>query len=99
MVYSTTANLGVFLRKYTVEDSLGHRDTCGANKEIAVITLEPEGKASFGYSCMQTRLMDQYNRKWPISFVSDSKRLITVIRAIQVKRILHQSLCTRKLRE
>jgi len=58
VVYSISANLGVFLRKYTVEDFLGHRDTCGANKEIAVITLEPEGKASFGYSCMQTRLMD-----------------------------------------
>ena len=33
---------------------------------IAVITVEPVGEASFVYSCMQTRLMAQYNGKWPI---------------------------------
>ena len=30
---------------------------------MAVITVEPAGKASLVYSCMQTRLMAQYNRK------------------------------------
>lgn len=31
-----------------------------------IITLEPIGKASFIYNCMQTRLMGHYNGKWPI---------------------------------
>ena len=32
-------------------------------KTIAVIAVAPMGKASFVYSYVQTRLMDQYNRK------------------------------------
>ena len=51
---------------------------------IAVITVEPAGKASCVYSCMQTRLMDQYNAKSPISLVYGSKPLVTVIRAIDL---------------
>ena len=36
----------------------------GTNKErIPVITVEPAGKTSFVYRCMQTRLMGQYNGK------------------------------------
>ena len=36
---------------------------CTSLKEIAVITAEPAGKASFVYSCMQMKLMGQYNGK------------------------------------
>ena len=49
---------------------------------IAVITVEPPGKSSFVLGCIQTRLMGQYNGKWPISLVYMSKPLITVITAI-----------------
>ena len=49
---------------------------------IAVITVEPAGKASFVLGRIQTRLMGQYNGKWPISLVYMSKPLITVIAAI-----------------
>ena len=49
---------------------------------IAVITVEPAGKVSFVLGCIQTRLMGQYNGKWPISLVYMSKPLITVITAI-----------------
>ena len=49
---------------------------------IAVIAVEPAGKASFVLGCIQTRLMGQYNGKWPISLVYMSKPLITVITAI-----------------
>ena len=51
---------------------------------IAVITVEPAGKASFVLGCIQTRLMGQYNAKWPISLVYMWKPLITVITAIVV---------------
>ena len=37
---------------------------------IAVITVELVGEASFVYSWRQTRLMIQYNGKWPIKNVS-----------------------------
>ena len=53
------------------------------NGPIAVITVEPAGKASFVLGCIQTRLMGQYNGKWPISLVYMSKPLITVIAAIE----------------
>ena len=33
------------------------------NHVIAVITVEPAGKASFALGCIQTRLMGQYNGK------------------------------------
>lgn len=33
------------------------------------VTVEPTGKASFVYSYIQTRLINQYNWKWPISFL------------------------------
>ena len=49
---------------------------------IAVITVEPAGKASFVLGCIQTRLMGQYNGNWPISLVYTTKPLITVITAI-----------------
>ena len=52
------------------------------NNWIAVITVEPAGKASFVLGCIQTRLMGQYNGKWPVSLVYMSKPLITVITAI-----------------
>ena len=45
-------------------------------------TIKPAGKASFVYSCMQTRLMAQYNDKWPISLVCVSKPLMTATTAI-----------------
>ena len=32
-------------------------------QSIAVITVEPAGKASFVLGCIQTRLMGQYNGK------------------------------------
>ena len=48
---------------------------------IAVITVEPTGKASFVYSCMKTRLLGQYVGKWPISLVYLSKPLISLIAA------------------
>ena len=47
----------------------------------AAITDEPAGKGFFVYSCMQTRLMAQYNGIWPISLVYMSKPLITVTTA------------------
>ena len=40
--------------------------TCDAESRftsIAVITVEPAGKASFALGCIQTRLMGQYNGK------------------------------------
>ena len=48
---------------------------------IAVIAVAPTGKASFVYSYAQTRLMGQYNGKWPLSLVYVLKPLITVIGA------------------
>ena len=36
---------------------------------IAVIAVEPAGKASFVLGCMKTRLMSQCNGKWRISLV------------------------------
>ena len=51
---------------------------------IAVITVEPACKASFVLGCIQTRLMGQYNGKWPISLVYMSKPLMTVITAIAI---------------
>ena len=60
------------------ENFLFHR------KLIAVIAVAPTGKASFVYSYVQTRLMDQYNAKWPLSLVYVIKPLITAIRAIPV---------------
>ena len=32
-------------------------------KAVAVVTVESAGKAPFVYTCMQTRLMGQYNGK------------------------------------
>ena len=49
---------------------------------IAVIAVEPTGKAFFVYSYVKTRLMGQYNGKWPLSLVYVLKPLITAIRAI-----------------
>ena len=49
---------------------------------MAVITVDPADKTSFVYSCMQTRLMGQYNGNRPISLVCVSKPLITVVTAI-----------------
>ena len=49
---------------------------------IFFITVEPASKAIFVLGCIQTRLMGQYNGKWPISLVYKSKPLITVIAAI-----------------
>lgn len=40
----------------------------------------------FLYNCMQTRLMDQYKGKWPISLVRVSKPMITEITAIDVRK-------------
>ena len=53
------------------------------NNNLAVITVEPAGKAYFVLGCIQTRLMGQYNRKSPISLVYMSKPLIAVIAAIE----------------
>lgn len=36
-------------------------------QRIALVTVEPAGKASFVYNCVQTRLMRQYNGMWTIS--------------------------------
>ena len=52
--------------------------------EIA-ITLEPAGKASFVYSCMQTRLIAQYNGKWPVSHVCVSTLLMSATTAIATR--------------
>ena len=49
---------------------------------IAVIAVEPMGKASFVHSYVQTRLSGQCNGKWPFSLVYVLKPLITAIRAI-----------------
>ena len=53
---------------------------------IAINTVEPAGQPSFLYNCMQTRLMDQYKGKWPISLVCVSKPMITEITAIDVRK-------------
>ena len=55
---------------------------------IVVITVAPTGKVSFLYSCVQTRLIGQYNGKQPISLVYVSKLQITVIRAVVFLLIL-----------
>lgn len=49
---------------------------------MAVITVKPEGEASIVYSCMQRKLIGQYNKKITISLVYVSKPLKHVIRAI-----------------
>ena len=49
-----------------------------------IVAVAPTGKASFVYSYVQTRLMGQYNGKWPISLVYVLKPLITAIRAIVI---------------
>ena len=36
---------------------------------VTVTTVEPTSTASFVYSCMQTRIMSQYNEKWLSNFV------------------------------
>ena len=52
------------------------------NHLIAVIAVEPTGKAFFVYTYAKTRPMGQYNGKWPLSLVYVLKPLITGIRAI-----------------
>ena len=44
--------------------SLSKKDYCGALVgQLAVIAVEPAGKTSFVYSCMQARLLGQNDRK------------------------------------
>jgi len=63
--------------------SLGKKDYCGALVgQLAVIAVEPAGKSSFVYSCMQARLLGQNDRTWHISLVLVSKPLTAVITAI-----------------
>ena len=49
--------------------------------KLIASTIEPAGKASFVYSCMQTRLLAKYSDKWPISLVCVSKPLMTATTA------------------
>ena len=44
---------------------------------MAVFTVEPASKTSFVFSCMQTRLIGQYDWKWPITLSYVSKPLTT----------------------
>ena len=47
------------------------KDYCGSLVgQLAVIAVEPAGKTSFVYSCMQARLLGQHNGKWHISDIS-----------------------------
>lgn len=44
--------------------SLGKKDYCGALVgQLAVIAVEPAGKTSFVYSCMQAKLLGQNDGK------------------------------------
>ena len=68
-----------------------HRGNRNAQQNlIAVITVEPAGKAPFVLGCIQTRLVGQYNGKWPISLVYMSKPLVTVITAISASFNIHR---------
>ena len=59
-------------------------------KDVAVIKVEPAGtEASLVCSCMQTRLVGQYNGKQPVGLVYVSKPLITVVAAIVCNNDFH----------
>ena len=60
------------------------RTTCLTALTVAFSAVEPTGKASLVFSCMLTRLMGQYIGKWPISLVSVTTPLITVLTSIAV---------------
>ena len=51
------------------------------------VSVAPTGKASFVYSCVQTRLRAQCNGKWLFGLVFVLKPPITVIRAIGINRV------------
>ena len=77
------------LKQLDFSPSFSTRDShlgCSYNTRARslIVAVAPKGKASFVYSYVQTRLMGQYNGKWPISVVYVLKPLITAIRAIVI---------------